>query len=409
MITAKEMVSKRVVVGFAEERLVDVAGRMKPLGAQHCVVLDVNQRGVLGVIRLTDVASRSSSGTRILADLVSDVMPLLVREHEPATAVTQLFERQGICEAVVLSESGIYVGLISAESAFEWMQHEQRAARAELEELVGERERLNDILEKKVEQRSAELRAALEEFRMASGSLLHDVRSPLRSIRGFAEIIASGECGELNADGIYHAQAIKRAATKLELMAEEILAKAERAFAINSPLVEAVDLNVILDDATEFHRALLSERNALLTKRGLLHVVSGRYVPLLQIVANLLSNAVKYVPNNQRPVIEVWSEESPERVSLCIKDNGAGVSQRHQRQIFEPFVRLPGNRGPGLGLGLSIVKNAVLHVGGFIRLESEEGSGSLFTVSLRKAPPAGAAPEPTAEPRAEPAPDSAAE
>jgi signal transduction histidine kinase len=394
VITAQDIVSSRVAIGFAAERLVDLAGRMKLRIAQHCVVLDNDRHRVLGVIRLIDVAGRISSGNRILSDLVSEVLPPVVRDHEPAAVVAELFQRQGVCEAIVLSETGGFVGLITAESAFDWLQQEQRAARQALEELVAERERLNEILEKKVEQRTAELRGALEEFKMASLALSHDVRAPLRSIQQLAEILATGECGPLNPDGVFHAQSIKRHAARLELMADEILDKAERAFAVNSPRIEAVDLNTVLDDVMEFHRALLSQRHAIVNKRGQLHPVAGRYVPLLQIVANLLANAIHYVPATRQPLIEIWSEESPDHVNLCIKDNGLGFAPRHQGQIFEPFIRLPHVARPGFGLGLAIAKRAVLLVGGHIGVTSEEGRGSLFTVRLQKPTPAASVPSP---------------
>lgn len=388
MITAKDILCSRVVIGFEEERLSDLVERMKPAGAQRCVVLERPGGRALGVIRLTEVAAQPSSGNRILADLIPPVMPLTVREDERATAVAELLEQQEMCEAVVVSESGDYVGMISAASAFAWMQREQRAAREELERLVDERGRLNEILEKKVEQRSAELRGALEDFRLASLSLSHDVRAPLRAIQGYADLLVTGDCGALNPDGVFSAQSIKRAAARLELMAEEILDKAEHAFAARSPLPEIVDLNVILENAMEFNRSLLNERQTIVTKQGQLHSVTGRYVPLLQIVANLLENAVKYVPETRQPTIEVWSEDLLEHVNLCIKDNGAGVAPRHRQQIFEPFVRLATTTQPGVGLGLAIAKNAVVDLGGSISVESEEGVGSIFTVTLPKAAPA---------------------
>lgn len=395
-LTAKDLVSKRVVIGSAEERLVDVAGRMAARRAQHCVVLDQKHHQPLGVIRFLDVAARPSAGNRILADLVSDVMPVKVTAEESALAVAALLERNGLSEIIVESESGVFFGLITVESAFAWMLREHREAQGALEELLGERERLNEILEKKVEQRTNELKGALDAFRFASLSLSHDFRAPLRVIQGHAEMLAAGEAGELTPDGKFNAQAIKRAATKLELMAEEILDKAERAAAVTPAEVEAVDLNVILEDAMDFHRDLLQERKAMVTKRGQLAWVAGRYVPVLQIVANLLSNAVKFVPAPREPVIEVWSEIAPDHVNFCIKDNGTGVPESHRNRIFEPFARVADSERGGFGLGLAIARSAALYVGGAIRLVSDSENGSVFTVSFRKHVHAGA---PVPDPR----------
>jgi signal transduction histidine kinase len=130
---------------------------------------------------------------------------------------------------------------------------------------------------------------------------------------------------------------------------------------------------------------LFDEHSASLKQPCGLHSVSGRYVPLLQIVSNLLINAAKYVPSGRRPEIEIWSEESPDGVLLHVKDNGRGISTADTESIFEPFVRLGENRAAGTGLGLSIARDAVETLGGSITLHSEEGAGSVFTVRLKPA------------------------
>ncbi len=391
MSTAADIVAKRVVLGAPEERLAEVAARMLHQQAQHCVVLDGPraQPRALGLIRFGDAASRTSAGNRILADLLPEARPLRVEAHRPAREVVALLEGSGAGEAIVEAADETYLGLVTTESALAWMLEEDRRARSALEELLAERERLNVLLEQKVEQRTAEVRAALDAFRFASLTLSHDVRAPLRSIQGHAAILEAGEGGELTPDGRYSAQAIKRAAGKLELMADEILSKAERSSAAAAPALEAVDLNALLDDVMEFHRDLLGERQAVVTRRGALPWVTGRYVPVLQIVANLLSNAVKYVPAGRQPVIEVWAEVGPERVSFCIKDNGPGVPLSHQQQIFEPFARIAAGGREGFGLGLAIARSAAQHIGSEIALTSDESRGSVFTVSFRKPPAAG--------------------
>jgi signal transduction histidine kinase len=120
-------------------------------------------------------------------------------------------------------------------------------------------------------------------------------------------------------------------------------------------------------------------------QRDTLHPVSGRYVPLLQIVSNLLVNAVKYVPAGRRPEVEIWSEESDGRVLLCVKDNGRGIGAAYAETVFQPFVRVGNDRTDGAGLGLTITRDAVRELGGNIRLQSEEGVGSVFTVVLQTA------------------------
>jgi CBS-domain-containing membrane protein len=142
MTTAKDIMCKRIVVGFPEERLAEMARKMALVSAQHCVVLDASQRSVLGLIRLTDVAARTFAGNRILSDLVSSVLPLTVQDTEPASEVAELFIEQGIYEAVVMSAAGTFVGLISAESAFAWLYQERQTAQHQVQQLQAERSRL---------------------------------------------------------------------------------------------------------------------------------------------------------------------------------------------------------------------------------------------------------------------------
>ena len=145
MITAKDVISARVVMGAPDERLSDVANRMVLRQAQHCVVLDQPLGRALGLIRFVDVAARSSAGNRILADLISEVAPLKVTAHEPASEIAALLESTGIGEAIVEAEDGSFIGLVTIESAFKWMLQEHREARSALEDLLDERRRLNEI------------------------------------------------------------------------------------------------------------------------------------------------------------------------------------------------------------------------------------------------------------------------
>ena len=357
MITAKDLLTARVVEGKAEERLMDIAPQISAKQAQHCVVLS-GAGHFLGMIGLANLAARSNAGHRILADLIGDAPIPLVDESATAREVALLFEQNGAREALVLSSDRIYRGLITTESLFAWMQSEQRAVRQELEDLLSERQRLNELLDRKVEQRTAEVRTALEEFKTASLALSHDVRGPLRTIQGYADILVNGEHGSLDAEGLGCAQSIKRSATRLELLADDILAKARRAFASNSPVSDAIDLNGVLDDALDFHRALFNERGAILRKRGVLHTVAGRYVPLLQILSNLVANAVLYSRPGQQPIVEVWTEATDGRIKLCVKDNGRGITAAEARRLFVPFERGASTDRAGSGLGLAIAKRA---------------------------------------------------
>lgn len=384
MTLAGDLLSPRVVVGHEEDHLADVAARMRAKDALRCVVLEPVSKRFRGVIRLAEAALRSSAGSRILADLVSDAPPLAVQAGEPADLVCELMERHALSEVVVIDRDGQYAGLICAEDAFRWLLAENRAAHARLAGLHAVQSRLGEFLERKVEQRTAELRATVEAFRSSSVALSHDIRAPLRSIRGLAEILASEpatpEAPEL-------ALRICAASRKLERLAETLLSRATQIFGDHSALLETVDLNEVWEDAVAFHAGLLHERQAEVVKPAPLHRVAGAYVPLLQIVANLLTNAVKYVPDGRRPRIEASTEEDAGHVVFRLRDNGRGISPTDRDRLFAPFSRgAQVDDRPGTGLGLSIAQDASRLLSAELTLESTATDGSVFSVRLAKAP-----------------------
>lgn len=382
--TAKDLLSTRVVVVEPEQRLREVAPELQRVQAQFCAIVSAENGMFEGLVRLGDAAAFSGTATRIFADLAGGAAVRSVREDEPADAVLAALGSDRDAAVVVFTADGRYGGLITAESTWNWLVSTQTEQRKRLEFLFDEQRKLGDFLERKVEQRTTSLRAALDEFRKTSVMLSHDAGGPLRTIQSFVDMLTSGECGVLNAEGKDYVARILRACTKLQTLADDVLGRAKEAGKAAPAPLHAVHLDEVVDDATELAQALLQERSAKVVREAPLHAVAGRYVPLLQIVSNLLINAVKYVPADRPPVVEIWSEETPAgRIRLCIKDNGRGVAAGELESIFQPFVRsVEKTIETGLGLGLSIARSAVTDLGGVIRLESVVGSGSVFMVEL---------------------------
>jgi signal transduction histidine kinase len=115
-------------------------------------------------------------------------------------------------------------------------------------------------------------------------------------------------------------------------------------------------------------------------------MITADAIKLKQIVYNLVSNAVKFSPDGS--VVHVIVRRSPEGVTIAVADQGIGIAREHQEIIFDEFrqVHAPRSKRPsGTGLGLTLVKKFVEMHGGTVRVESELGKGSVFTVLLPQA------------------------
>jgi signal transduction histidine kinase len=385
MITtlAKDLLSTRVVVVGPEQRLADVAAALREVRAQYCAVVNGESGVFEGLVQLGEVACFTNAGTRIFADLAADTAWRRVTADTPADDILNELSANKEAVFVVNNTEGRYVGVITMESAWGWLVHSQSMRQHWLESVSEDQRRLADFLEKKMDQRTASLRGALDEFRSSSSRLSHDIGGPLRTIKLFVEMLSTGECGVLNDEGRSYVERILRAATKVETLAADILGRAREADKAAPTPLHTVNLNEVLADAVELSSALVRQRDAVITKRGELHAVSGRYVPLLQIISNLLVNAVTYVPAERRPAVDIWSESADGLVRLSLKDNGRGISAENIKTVFQPFFRIDADWNAGAGLGLSIARDAVLELGGDITIESNESEGSIFTVVLR--------------------------
>jgi two-component system sensor histidine kinase KdpD len=113
-------------------------------------------------------------------------------------------------------------------------------------------------------------------------------------------------------------------------------------------------------------------------------IVHGDPTLIVSAIRNLVDNAVKYSPA-ERPVVVAWAAAG-DYTAIEVQDEGPGIAPNDQTRIFEPFRRLPRSKGPGIGLGLSLVRAVAEAHGGSVRVESVPGRGATFTLVLRAAP-----------------------
>ncbi len=227
-------------------------------------------------------------------------------------------------------------------------------------------------------------KATAEEQRRAfSANVSHELKTPLQSIMGSAELMENGLVRP--EDMPRFTGHIRSEAQRLVALIDDIirLSQLDEGMELHR---EPVDLASVAQDAvTQLANAAEAKQVQLLTSCASA-TVSGVKPLLHQIVYNLVDNAIRY--NRVGGSVLVSVAETDTSAVLTVEDNGIGIPEAHQSRIFERFYRVDKSHSKetgGTGLGLSIVKHAVLLHGGEIRLESAEGKGTGITVTLPKA------------------------
>jgi signal transduction histidine kinase len=214
-------------------------------------------------------------------------------------------------------------------------------------------------------------------------TIAHDLRSPLRGMQGFAEVIKEEVGDKLGDRGLEHIGRITGSAKRMDRLISDLLDYGSIAHR-NLDFAE-VELDERLEKALQALRPRFEQTGAEIQVRHPLGKVVVDVFLLNSVLQNILSNALKYAAPGLKPKIEIWSEDSDKVVRLWIKDNGIGIAQDHQQRIFGMFHRLhTTERFSGTGVGLAIVKKAVERMGGQVGVESKVGSGSSFWIVLPK-------------------------
>lgn len=213
-----------------------------------------------------------------------------------------------------------------------------------------------------------------------TANVSHELKTPLQSIMGCAELLESGMVRPEDTQRFLGN--IRTEASRLLSLINDIIRLSqmdENGFVME----ETVDLYAVAAEAMESLGNAATKKGVRMTLEGESCVMTGVRRYLYEIVYNLCDNAIRY--NTEGGSVKVKVSLSGEKPVLCVSDTGIGIPAEHQSRIFERFYRVDKSHSRatgGTGLGLSIVKHAVAHHGGSIRLESESGRGTTITVSF---------------------------
>ncbi|MCW8889726.1 MAG: ATP-binding protein [Sedimenticola sp.] len=250
------------------------------------------------------------------------------------------------------------------------------------------------LLAERVERRTralnianAELARAAKTKDMFLATMSHELRTPLTTIMGLTEMLQDALYGPVNTGQDRSLSTIMESSRHLLTLINDILDVAK----VESGKMELKWDYLPIDQLVEASIRLV--RQPANTKKHQLEqqidpsvkLIQGDGRRLKQLLVNLLGNAIKFTPEGGRIGLQIVGDDEQGQVTLTVWDDGIGIDRNHLEHLFEPFVQLDNEstrRYSGTGLGLTLVKRMTQLHGGDVRVESQEGKGSRFTVSL---------------------------
>lgn len=332
-------------------------------------------------------------------------------------------EQQRLTPEMLVPRMGEYLihkGLISTESLQKALDYQQESMakgnplllgqalidlrlldRADLDQAVTEQiiqlrsalQAANRSLERRVEERTAELQKALERVSELSqlkanfvSNISHELRTPLTHIKGYVELLVTESLGSITDEQRHALQVSQQSTNRLEALINDLILFSLASRGELSMVQENVDLHRLVNLAIKSCTPRAEARGVSL------NVIVDEDVPHVQadaqkiawVLNQLLDNGIKFTPSDGRVVVNV-KREGENLVLVSVTDTGIGIPSNRINDIFEPFHQLDGSstrRFGGTGLGLSLVRQIIEAHGSMIEVQSIEGRGSTFKFPL---------------------------
>jgi signal transduction histidine kinase/DNA-binding response OmpR family regulator len=372
-------------------------GRAKP---RHLLVAPVKaENEVNGVMELGFTDAIDTSCAELL-DRISASVATAVRSAKYRARLRELLEEtQRQAEELQTQSEELRASneeleeqsrvLQDSQARMERQQAELEQSNAQLEEQTQQLESQRDDLQKvqaALQSQAVELQRASQYKSEFVANMSHELRTPLNSLLIMARLLADNRDANLTADQVKYARTIEGSGNDLLSLINDIL---------DISKIEAGRLEMEADQVRtrDIADKLKGEFESPAAQKGIvLHVEIGGDVPasfetdrqrLEQVLKNFLSNAVKFTKHGE-VVLGVRTEGS-ERLAFAVRDTGIGIPEAQQAVIFDAFRQADGTinrKYGGTGLGLSISRELARLLGGEIRVESVEGEGSTFTLTV---------------------------
>ena len=251
----------------------------------------------------------------------------------------------------------------------------------------------NRTLERRVEERTAELQKALERVSELSqlksnfiSNISHELRTPLTHVKGYIELMITESLGSITEEQKHALQVSQQSTNRLENLIEDLIMVSLASRGELSIKQDQMDIQRITNLAVKTFMGKASERGVNL------HAVIDDDVPPVQadsqkiawVLQQLIDNGIKFTSSGGSVVVSI-KREGENLVIVSVTDTGIGIPPSQLNDIFEPFHQLDGSstrRYGGTGLGLSLVRQIIEAHGSMLEVQSVEGRGSTFKFPL---------------------------
>ena len=236
-------------------------------------------------------------------------------------------------------------------------------------------------LEKRVDERTKELKSKNKELETFTYTVSHDLKAPLRGISGYASLLMEDYSGSLDDEAKRYLNNLVLSTQRMSQLIEDLLAysRIER----REIKKTNVDLNELIEKIITEYDLATNSGNLQFKKEIDYGTVFTDQEALAQALRNLIDNAVKFTREQQNPVILIQTKKLEDHCLISVEDNGIGFDMKYYDKIFEIFQRLHlSEEYPGTGVGLAVVRKAIERLGGKIWAESTPGEGSKFFMEL---------------------------
>jgi PAS domain S-box-containing protein len=284
---------------------------------------------------------------------------------------------------------------IPEANAYRWYLARAKAQRDENENIIRWFGTNTDIEESKRTQQELQrlTNEALEANRAKSdflAAMSHDLRTPLNAIGGYAQLIEMGVRGPVTEEQKADLARIQRSKNHLDRLVSDVLSFAKLGAGKIELRIDPISVKHLLGSVVDMIRPQLVQKQLTLAPLAVdpeLKIMAD-LDKTQQILLNLLANALKFTPAGGTIAIEASSSDS--QVSLAVADTGIGVPEDQLERIFEPFAQAKQSLAPvdaGVGLGLAISRQLARAMDGDLKVRSELGKGSVFTLTLPRSQP----------------------